>query len=58
MTGPATLADHVIPTITAAARAAGRAAPMIGAGFVPVVFGIVILYLLFNQRAHDYFAKD
>jgi len=33
MTGPATLADHVIPTITAAARAAGRAAPMIGAGF-------------------------
>ena len=33
MTGPATLADHVIPTITAAARAAGRPAPMIGAGF-------------------------
>jgi len=33
MTGPATLADHVIPTITAAAQAAGRPAPMIGAGF-------------------------
>lgn len=29
-----------------------------GAGIVPVVFGIVILYLLFNQRAHDFFAKD
>ena len=33
MTGPATLADHVVPTITAAARAAGRPAPMVGAGF-------------------------
>lgn len=33
MTGPATLADHVVPTITAAAAAAGRPAPMIGAGF-------------------------
>jgi hypothetical protein len=29
-----------------------------GAGIVPVVFGIVILYLLFNQRAHDFFVKD
>ena len=29
-----------------------------GAGIVPVVFGIVILYLLFNQRAHDFFEKD
>jgi len=33
MTGPATLADHVVPTITAAARATGRPAPMVGAGF-------------------------
>lgn len=29
-----------------------------GAGIVPLVFGIVILYLLFNQKAHDFFAKD
>lgn len=29
MTGPATLADHTIPTITAAARAAGRPAPRV-----------------------------
>lgn len=33
MTGPATLADHVVPTIRAAADGAGRPAPMIGAGF-------------------------
>jgi F420-dependent oxidoreductase-like protein len=33
MTGPATLAQHVIPTIRAAADAAGRPAPMVGAGF-------------------------
>jgi len=33
MTGPATLADHVVPTIRAAAAAADRPAPMIGAGF-------------------------
>ena len=29
-----------------------------GAGIVPLVFGIVILYLLFNQKAHDFFEKD
>ena len=29
-----------------------------GAGIVPLVFGIVVLYLLFNQRAHDFFEKD
>jgi F420-dependent oxidoreductase-like protein len=29
MTGPATLASHVVPTITAAAEAAGRAAPRV-----------------------------
>ena len=29
-----------------------------GAGIVPLVFGIVILYLLFNPKAHDFFAKD
>lgn len=28
-----------------------------GAGIVPLVFGIVILYLLFNQKAHDFFEK-
>ena len=33
MTGPETLAQHVVPTITAAAEGAGRPAPMIGAGF-------------------------
>lgn len=33
MTGPATLGAHVVPTIRAAADAAGRPAPMIGAGF-------------------------
>lgn len=33
MTGPETLAQHVIPTISAAADGAGRPAPMIGAGF-------------------------
>jgi len=32
MTGPATLADHVVPTITRAAAEAGRPAPRIGAG--------------------------
>jgi 5,10-methylenetetrahydromethanopterin reductase len=33
MTGPSTIADHVVPTITAAATGAGRAAPRICAGF-------------------------
>ena len=33
MTGPATLAQHVVPTIRTAAEAAGRPAPIIGAGF-------------------------
>ncbi len=33
MTGPATLAEHVVPTIRAAAGSAGRPAPMVGAGF-------------------------
>jgi 5,10-methylenetetrahydromethanopterin reductase len=32
MTGPATIADHIVPTITAAADAAGRPAPRIGVG--------------------------
>ena len=31
MTGPATLADHIVPTIAGAARASGRPAPRIGA---------------------------
>jgi F420-dependent oxidoreductase-like protein len=33
MTGPATLAQHVVPAIRAAADAAGRPAPVVGAGF-------------------------
>jgi alkanesulfonate monooxygenase SsuD/methylene tetrahydromethanopterin reductase-like flavin-dependent oxidoreductase (luciferase family) len=37
MTGPRTLADHVIPTITSAARAAGRPSPRIVAGSVVCV---------------------
>jgi F420-dependent oxidoreductase-like protein len=36
MTGPATIADHVVPVIGAAARDAGRLAPRVIAGF-PVV---------------------
>ena len=35
MTGPETLADHIVPTISKAAADAGRAAPMIVAG-VPI----------------------
>ena len=26
-------------------------------GVVPFVLGIVVLYLLFNEKAHDFFAK-
>ncbi|MEM7273099.1 MAG: TIGR03564 family F420-dependent LLM class oxidoreductase [Actinomycetota bacterium] len=33
MTGPTTIAEHTVPTITAAAEAAGRPAPEIAAGF-------------------------
>ncbi|MFM8303144.1 MAG: hypothetical protein ACKOA9_02410 [Actinomycetota bacterium] len=29
-----------------------------GAGVMSLVFGVVVLYLLFNSRADDYFAKD
>jgi hypothetical protein len=29
-----------------------------GAGLVPVVLGIVILYFLFNARAHEFFERD
>jgi F420-dependent oxidoreductase-like protein len=32
MTGPTTIADHVVPTITGAAEAAGRPAPRVGVG--------------------------
>ena len=32
MTGPATIESHVVPTITAAAQAAGRPAPRFGVG--------------------------
>jgi len=32
MTGPATIADHIVPTISAAAEAAGRPAPRVGVG--------------------------
>ena len=27
-------------------------------GVVPFVLGIVVLYLLFNEKAHDFFAKE
>ena len=27
-------------------------------GVVPFVLGIIVLYLLFNEKAHDYFAKE
>jgi uncharacterized Tic20 family protein len=27
-------------------------------GVPSIVFGVIVLYLLFNERAHDYFAKD
>ena len=27
-------------------------------GVVPFVLGIVVLFLLFNEKAHDYFAKE
>jgi F420-dependent oxidoreductase-like protein len=33
MVGPRTLADHTVPTVTAAARAAGRGVPRVVAGF-------------------------
>ena len=29
-----------------------------GSGIVSGVFGIIVLYLLFNEKAHDFFAKD
>jgi hypothetical protein len=29
-----------------------------GAGILPLIFGVIVLYLLFNQKAHDFFAKD
>ena len=29
-----------------------------GAGIVPVVFGIIVLFMLFNQSAHDFFERD
>ena len=27
-------------------------------GVLPFVLGIIVLYLLFNEKAHDYFAKE
>jgi hypothetical protein len=29
-----------------------------GAGIIPLIFGIVILYLLFNRSAHEFFEGD
>ncbi|MFA5885047.1 MAG: hypothetical protein WDA60_14445 [Acidimicrobiia bacterium] len=29
-----------------------------GAGIVPLIFGIIILYLLFNRSAHEFFEGD
>ena len=39
MTGPATIEAHVVPVITAAAAAAGRAAPRVGVGLPVCVTG-------------------
>jgi F420-dependent oxidoreductase-like protein len=37
MTGPRTLSDHIVPTLTRAARAAGRATPRVVAGLLVCV---------------------
>ncbi len=41
MTGPATVADHIVPTIRAAAEAAGRPSPRVGVGLPVCVTGDV-----------------
>ena len=56
---------RILFTIWIAFQIAGGLSAMISyrgeerlVGVVPFVLGIVVLYLLFNEKAHDYFAKD
>jgi len=56
---------RVLFTIWIAFQIAGGLSAMISyngeerlTGVVPFVFGIIVLYLLFNEKAHDYFAKE
>src|SRR5262245_5283664 len=56
---------RILFTIWIALQIAGGLSAMISyngeerlTGVVPFVLGIVVLYLLFNEKAHDYFAKE
>jgi len=56
---------RILFTIWIAFQIAGGLSAMISyqgeerlVGVVPFVLGIVVLYLLFNEKAHDYFAKE
>ena len=56
---------RILFTIWIAFQIAGGLSAMISyqgeerlVGVVPFVFGIVVLYLLFNEKAHDYFEKE
>jgi len=56
---------RILFTIWIAFQIAGGLSAMISyngeerlTGVVPFVFGIIVLYLLFNEKAHDYFAKE
>jgi hypothetical protein len=56
---------RILFTIWIAFQIAGGLSAMISyrgeerlTGVVPFVLGIVVLYLLFNEKAHDYFAKE
>jgi hypothetical protein len=56
---------RVLFTIWIAFQIAGGLSAMISyqgeerlTGVVPFVLGIVVLYLLFNEKAHDFFAKE
>ena len=56
---------RILFTIWIAFQIAGGLSAMISyrgeerlVGVVPFVLGIVVLYLLFTEKAHDYFAKD
>ena len=56
---------RILFTIWIAFQIAGGLSAMISyqgeerlTGVVPFVLGIVVLYLLFNEKAHDYFANE
>jgi hypothetical protein len=56
---------RILFTIWIALQIAGGLSAMISyhgeerlTGVVPFVLGIVVLYLLFNEKAHDFFAKE